>query len=100
MIGKTPVAGVKDRKTGKVRAAVVSSTNKPTIQRFLAKHMEPAAPIFTDEATVYAGMPNHEAVRHSVGEFVRGMAHTNGLESFWAGSSCGVGSSLGRSLRK
>ena len=47
--------------------------------------MEPAAPIFTDEATVYAGMPNHEAVRHSVGEFVRNQAHTNGLESFWAG---------------
>ena len=85
MIGKTPVAGVKDRKTGKVRAAVVSSTNKPTIQRFLAKHMEPAAPIYTDEATVYAGMPNHEAVRHSVGEFVRNQAHTNGMESFWAG---------------
>ena len=26
----------------------------------------------------------HEAVRHSVGEYVRDMAHTNGLESFWA----------------
>ena len=26
----------------------------------------------------------HEAVNHSVGEYVRGMAHTNGIESFWA----------------
>ena len=26
----------------------------------------------------------HEAGRHSVGEYVRGMAHTNGIESFWA----------------
>lgn len=84
-VGKTPVAGVKDRQTGKVSADVVSGTDRPTIQRFLAGRMEPAAPIFTDEATVYAGMPNHEAVRHSVGEYVRGQAHTNGMESFWAG---------------
>ena len=26
----------------------------------------------------------HEAVRHSVGEYVRQQAHTNGMESFWA----------------
>ena len=26
----------------------------------------------------------HEAVNHSVGEYVRGQAHTNGMESFWA----------------
>ena len=82
--GKVPVAGVKDRTTGKVSAAVVAGNDRPTIQRFLSKHMEPAAPIFTDEATVYTGMPNHAAVRHSVGEFVRDQAHTNGMESFWA----------------
>ena len=27
---------------------------------------------------------NHESVNHSVGEYVRGQAHTNGIESFWA----------------
>ncbi len=26
----------------------------------------------------------HEAVNHSVGAYVRGMAHTNGIESFWS----------------
>ena len=26
----------------------------------------------------------HEAVKHSVGEYVRGQAHTNGIESFWS----------------
>ncbi len=25
----------------------------------------------------------YESVRHSVSEYVRGQAHTNGLESFW-----------------
>ena len=26
----------------------------------------------------------HESVRHSTGEYVKEMAHTNGIESFWA----------------
>ena len=26
----------------------------------------------------------HETVKHSVGEYVDGMAHTNGIESFWS----------------
>ena len=40
--------------------------------------------IFTDEARAYMGLPNHQAVNHGVGEYVDGMAHTNGIESFWA----------------
>ena len=28
-------------------------------------------------------MLNHESVKHSLGENVRGFAHTNGIESFW-----------------
>ena len=26
----------------------------------------------------------HQAVHHSVGEYVRDVAHTNGIESFWS----------------
>ena len=34
----------------------------------------------------YHGMTgfDHEKVNHSVGEYVRQMAHTNGVESFWS----------------
>ena len=42
------------------------------------------ATVYTDEAKAYKGMPNHEAVKHSAGEYVKGEAHTNGIESFWA----------------
>ena len=39
----------------------------------------------TLEATAYIGLPrHHETVKHSVGEFVKDMAHTNGMESFWS----------------
>ena len=41
--------------------------------------------VYTDEAGAYRGLPNHESVKHSVGEYVNEMAHTNGIESFWAG---------------
>ena len=46
----------------------------------------PGAQLYSDEAHAYAGMPeySHEAVKHSVGEYVRDMAHANGMESFWS----------------
>ena len=52
----------------------------------MREDVEPGATIYTDEARAYAGMPEftHEAVNHSAKEFVRDMAHTNGMESFWA----------------
>ena len=84
-VGKTPVVGVKDRETGKVAAEVVDRVDKPTVQDFVEEHTDADAIIYTDEAAVYIGIDRtHEAVRHSVGEYVRGQAHTNGPESFWA----------------
>ena len=84
-IGKTPVAGIKDRKTNKVKAQVVNSTDSPTLQGFVHRNTEAWATVYTDEAAAYNGLRRpHAAVRHSVGEYVRDMAHTNGIESHWA----------------
>ena len=45
----------------------------------------PGAVVYTDSASAYRGVPfHHEAVNHSRGEYVRGDATTNGIESFWA----------------
>ena len=43
-------------------------------------------PVYTDDAVAYRGMADmhHEEVNYSVGEYVRGQAHTNGVESFWS----------------
>ena len=39
----------------------------------------------TDDHGGYQGMPfEHKTVKHSISEYVNGMAHTNGIESFWA----------------
>lgn len=85
-VGKQPVVGMKDRGTGKVTTEVVETTDKHTLQGFVAVNTEVGATVYTDEATAYVGMRrrNHEAVKHSISEFVRGQAHVNGMESFWA----------------
>ena len=84
-VGKVAVVGVKDRETKQVRAKVVERTDAATLQGFVTDHAAPDATVYTDEAAAYEGLPNpHEAVKHSVSEYVRGMAHTNGAESFWS----------------
>ena len=83
-VGKTAVVGIKDRKTKRVRAAVVANTDADTLQGFVAESTAPEALVYTDGETGYAGLQRHESVKHSVGEYVRGQAHTNGIESFWS----------------
>ena len=85
-VGKAAVAGVKDRETNRVAARRVSQTDATALQGFVRENVEPGATLYTDEAAAYAGMPEftHEAVNHSAKEYVRDMAHTNGMESFWA----------------
>ena len=85
-MGKAVVAGVVERETGRVQAAVVGDTTGPTLRRFVRERVEPGAALYTDEAPAYRGLSEyaHEAVCHSVGEYAREQAHTNGIESFWA----------------
>ena len=85
-VGKTAVVGVKDRASGTVRARVVSSTDSDTLKGFVAgtTDAERATVVYTDGEPGYVGLPNHAAVAHSVGQYVDGRAHTNGMESFWS----------------
>ena len=83
-VGKVAVVGVKDRKTNQVSATVADRTDKETLHGFIHDQVESETKIFTDEHRAYQGLANREAVKHSVGEYVKGMAHTNGIESFWA----------------
>ena len=84
-VGKIAVVGIKDRETGQIETQVVQSTDAGTLQDFVKRHTETHTVVYTDEARAYQGLPRpYESVRHSVSEFVRGMAHTNGIESHWA----------------
>ena len=84
-VGKTAIVGAKDRKTNKIKAAVVKATDAKTLQGFVVAAALAGATVYSDDAAAYKGMPfDHASVRHSVGEYVDGMAHTNGIESFWS----------------
>ena len=83
-VGKTAVVGMKDRKTNRVSAKVVGDTTKATLQGFVHDRIEPDTTVYTDDASPYASLDNHESVKHSALEYVRGPVHTNGVESFWS----------------
>jgi transposase-like protein len=84
-VGKTAVVGAKDRATKQVVAKAVPATDKHTLQGFVKDHADRQATVYTDEARAYETLPfEHESVKHSVSEYVRGQAHTNGVESFWS----------------
>ena len=84
-VGKAAVAGVKDRETNQVDAAVVGRTDGPTLRQFVHERTEPMATVYTDEAAAYQRLNRiHESVAHGAGEYVGEQAHTNGMESFWS----------------
>ena len=84
-VGKTTVAGARDRATNTISAAIVESTDAASLQGFVASRAAEGAKVYTDQAAGYKGMPfDHKTVNHSVSEYVRDQAHTNGIESFWA----------------
>ena len=84
-VGKTAVVGAKDRATNQVAAKVVESTDKDMLQGFVKDRTARRATVYTDDAGAYETLPfKHESVKHSLSEYVRGQAHTNGVESFWS----------------
>ena len=81
------VVGVKDRATNKVVARPIPSTSSPYTAGFVAERAAPGATVYTDEAASYNVLDpwfDREAVNHKAHEYVRGAAHTNGMESFWS----------------
>ena len=84
-VGKTIVAGVRDRATNRISAAVVPDTTAKTLSTFVESRTRPDATVYTDEHSAYTYLHRpHESVRHGAGEYVRGEAHTQGIESFWS----------------
>jgi transposase-like protein len=64
----------------------VKETGAIDLQAAIVENVKRGSSVYTDCHRSYVGMKGftHEAVKHSVGEYVRGQAHTNGVESFWA----------------
>ena len=84
-VGKSIVIGAKDRETNNMTASVIGNTDKKTLHGFIEKNVSGDSTVYTDDFTSYGGLPfKHEKVNHTKGEYVKGEAHTNGIEGFWA----------------
>ena len=85
---KTPVVAIKSRKTKKVKAKVTKPVSSTTLQRMVEGTVKKGSTIYTDQNAGYKGLTKknykHESVSHSVSEYIKDQAHTNGVESFWS----------------
>lgn len=84
-LGKSIVVGAKDRPTNQVSVEKVPDTKKKTLHKFVNERLVMGGTVYTDDNPSYNKVRRrHKAVKHSVSQYVNGMAHTNGIESFWA----------------
>jgi transposase-like protein len=84
---KTPVVGAVER-NGDVVARVLPVASQPELQGFIHDVVSKRAElVVTDAHPAYAtleGYPQHQVVNHNKGEWRKGDAHTNSIESIWA----------------
>lgn len=87
MADKQPVLGLRQRR-GPTKAVPVNQTNRETLVPLIQRHVESGSIICTDEHGAYRRLSElgytHHAVAHSVGQYAKGRAHTNSIESAWA----------------
>ena len=84
-VGKAAVVVAKNRDKSKIKVKVVKSTEKTELQGFIEDSVKPNSTVYTNGHKSYQGLNyNHHTVKNSTGEYVREIAHINGVESFWA----------------
>ncbi len=84
-IGKAAVMGLLERH-GEVRAKVVPSRRKSTLQAEVRANVAPGSTVYSDALLSYQGLEAefvHEVIDHSE-RYVEGRVHTNGIENFWS----------------
>ena len=84
-VGKTVVIGAVERE-GRVTAEVANGTSRTDIHDFICGNVNPGSTLYSDDHSGYQELQNykHEIVNHAQGEYVKGIIHTNNIESFWA----------------
>ena len=87
--GRITVFGIKeDGIGGKVMAFPIRHPNTEMLEDAVMLNVNPGSTVYTDSHPAYRYLStygyNHEKVNHHIGQYVNGMATTNGIESFWA----------------
>ena len=84
--GKVSTGVILDRPTNQITARVLPATMVRTIQGFVRTGLQRGATLLTDEAATHEGTPRweHEGVRLTAFECVRGQTRTNRLGALWS----------------
>lgn len=92
MRDKAPVFALVER-SGTVRAYHVPEVTGANLREIVRKHVAPGTTIYSDEnhTTQYAARGYRtDSVNHAKGEYVRGDAHSNSVESYFATLKRGI----------
>lgn len=83
---KTILFGMVER-DGKVRTGPVPDDSMYTLENIIIENVTPDTVVTTDSHASYGRLGRaykHAAVNHSIGEYVRGIHHTNTIEGHWS----------------
>ncbi len=80
-----------------MRSSHVANVTAAELKGAIRENVERSARIMTDQLSSYTGLADefaaHEVVKHSEGEYVRGDAHTNTAEGYFANLKRGLNGS-------
>lgn len=89
---KTVFAAVE--RGGRVRAQVVPSRSRASLQGGVVEHVLPGSTVFTDDWYPYVGLDGrgyvHHRIRHSEKVYVSGAVHTQTIEGFFSNLKRGI----------
>jgi transposase-like protein len=85
---KTPVLGIKEKTSGKIRMQAAKDVTGSTLAKFIRKHADAGAEIHTDEFSGYFGLDGseykHKSVKHADEYVTAEGVTTNGVENVWS----------------
>jgi transposase-like protein len=85
-VGKAIVMGIRER-GGEVRTKHIPNTKGETLGAEIRANVEVGSAVYTDIHKGYDVLNEdyvHDTVNHNIGQYVKGCAHTNGLENYWS----------------
>ena len=90
---KSTVFGMVER-GGVLRSQVVPSERHEHLMPIIVENVKPGTQVSTDRSRSYLRLARHgykhSRVNHDIGEYVRGIVHTNTIEGFWSHLKRGI----------
>ncbi len=89
---KAVVQGTVER-DGDVVTRVIEDRSAESVTPEIIENVTPGTRVHSDTALAFSGLGKHyrhEAVNHSIKEYVRGDVHTNTIEAFWGNVKRGI----------